>query len=213
MNPILNNSITHRLVLKPGEQDRKISFYGSYVSVLTNSSSSHNALVALNGGNTTEIIAGMGFPAVQLSEDRLSLVPAIFQYIEFSNPSDEEMDIRFTLSMGTPTDTRSVIQGYLQVDLSAPTVESLPVLDVATDGSTLAIPADAGRIKERILMNIGFTPIWWGDSNVKNNPAGEYGLPITPGGTAVVNCHGAIFVRAEGEGSKLAMNNILKVAL
>ncbi|MCF7847520.1 MAG: hypothetical protein K9M45_01620 [Kiritimatiellales bacterium] len=205
--PICNTQTQRTIVLAAGETDRRIRFFGSFISCLTNSSASYDVLVSINGGNTTALRAGTGFPVMRLSNDRSTLIPSTFQYVELSNPSGEEMTVEIILALGTPTDTRSVVQGYIQVDLSAPEISTAAAVTVQTAAHTV-LQSDA-RIKERVLQNNGDYPVWWGDEDT--NPATMKGIKINPGGMAVVNCWGSVYLKAEDGATVVSVNNILKV--
>jgi hypothetical protein len=194
------------LTLSPNEV-RRINFTGSFISILSNTTNI-DPIVSADNGTSTAIKAGVGLPAVQLSDDQTSLIPAVFRYVDFKNPSEnEEMTIVFLLSLGTALDTRAVIQGYLQMDLSAPIVQTSETLNVLTTEFSI-LPSNA-LVKERIVQNNGESPIWWGDVNT--DPATSRGLVINPGGSAVINCWGSVYFKAQYASSVLSVVNILKV--
>ncbi len=185
---------------------KRVNFTGSFISVLTNSLTL-DPIVSADSGTSTAIPAGIGLPAVRLSADGTTLIPAVFRYVEFHNPSpDQDMLITFSLALGTPLDTRAVVTGWLQMDLSAPALASPAAYAVATDAHTVL--ASNLLIKERIVQNNGDYPIWWGDENT--DPATKRGLCILPGGSAVINCWGAVYFMAEEAASVLSVVNILK---
>ena len=105
-------------------------------------------------------------------------------------------------------DTRTVVQGYIQMDLSAPKVQTGSALTVQTNAIS-TLPSNA-LIKERLVQNTGNYPIWWGDSSV--DPANGRGLAIYPQGTANINCWGEVCFKAEQGASRLSYVNVLKVA-
>lgn len=194
------------LVIAPNQTER-IIFVGSYISILTNTTTV-DVLVSADSGSTTPVKAGIGFPTMMLTPDGLSLIPAVFGYVEFTNPSDTEtMTIEYLLSLGPVDDTRTVVQGYIQMDLSAPGLSTPAALSVQT--GAFSILAANTLVKERIVQNNGEYPIWWGDSNT--DPATKRGLCILPGGSAVINCWGAVYFKAEEAASTLSVVNILKV--
>ncbi len=193
------------LTLEP-LQTRRVNFGGSFISILTNSLTL-DPIVSADSGTSTALPAGVGLPAMRLSADGTTLIPAVFRYVEFHNPSmDEYMQITFSIAMGTPIDTRAVVSGYLQMDLSAPAIASPVALAVETDAHTVL--ASNLLVKERLVQNNGDYPIWWGGANV--DPATKCGLCIMPGGSAVINCWGAIYFMAEEAASVLSVVNILK---
>lgn len=206
MNKLINLQMLQLpLTLAPGE-DRTINFTGSYVSILTNDITT-DPIVSADSGTSTSLRAGIGLPTVELSADGQTLIPAVFRYMNFKNPSlTETMNIVIVLALGTPLDTRAVVSGYLQMDLSAPALAAPAALAVETDAHTV-LPANL-LIKERIVQNNGDYPIWWGDENT--DPATKRGLCILPGGSAVINCWGAIYFMAEEAASVLSVVNILK---
>ncbi len=204
---ICNRQLSRKLTLAPN-QSKRIPFSGSYISILSNTATV-DALVSVDSGGTTPVKAGIGFPTVKQSPDKTSLIPSVFSYVDFINPSNSEtMVLEYTLALGELRDTRSVVQGYLQMDLSAPVIETPAALVVATDAFSI-LPSNT-LVKERIVQNTGDYPIWWGDENT--NPATGQGGVINPGGAAVINCWGVIYFKAEGGESRLSVNNILKVS-
>lgn len=194
------------LTLAPNETKR-VNFIGSYISVLSNNTTV-DVMVCADSGTTSAVKAGIGFPTVRLSEDQSTLIPSVFQYVEFTNPSNTEtMRIEYTLSLGTVLDTRAVVQGYLQMDLSAPRIETPAAVSVPHTAAVVI--ASDSRVKERIVTNTGDFPVWFGDSNV--NPDTKRGTPIYPQGIAVINCWGVVYFKAETSGSTISINNIIKV--
>jgi hypothetical protein len=205
--PANNNILSGKLILTPNETKR-VLFTGSYISVLTNTAS-RDVFVSANSGNFTQLKAGVGFPTVRISDDRTTHVPTLYNYVEFNNPSDTEtMTIEFLLSLGSVDDTRTVVQGYLQMDLSAPKLESPAALTVQTNALT-TLQSNA-LIKERIVQNTGDNPVWYGDEYV--DPANGRGIMIVPFGSASINCWGAVCFKAQGGASRISVVNILKVA-
>ena len=194
------------LTLAP-KDTRRVNFSGSFISILTNTLTI-DPIVSADGGSSSAIPAGIGLPAVRLSPDRTSLIPAVFKYLDFYNPSDEEMTITFSIAMGTPLDTRAVVTGYLQMDLSAPQLQTAAALTVETDAFTI-LPSN-NLVKERIVQNNGDNPVWWGD--VSTDPATKRGLVIYPDGAAVINCWGAVCFKAETGPTTVSVVNILKIA-
>lgn len=184
---------------------KRVNFSGSFVSILTNTLTI-DPIVSADGGSSSAIPAGIGLPAVRLSPDRTSLIPAVFKYLDFYNPADEEMTITFSIALGTPLDTRAVVSGYLQMDLSAPSMQTAAPLTVQTNAFSI-LPSSA-LIKERIVQNTGANPIWWGDADT--DPATGRGLVINPGGAAVINCWGAVYFKSQDGASRLSVVNIIK---
>jgi len=193
------------LTLSPQEV-RRINFTGSFISILSNTTNI-DPIVCADNGTSTALKAGIGLPAVEMSADMITHTPAVFRYVDFKNPSETEtMTIVFLLALGTALDTRAVVQGYLQMDLSAPILATPEPLDVPTDDFAI-LPANA-LVKERIVQNTGDYPIWWGDENT--DPETGRGLKIYPDGSAVINCWGAVYFKAEGTESRLSVVNVLK---
>lgn len=207
MKPLINiQQRSGRLTLDPNETKR-VHFTGSYISILTNNSAV-DVIVSADSGTSTPVKAGIGFPTVSLSADQTTHIPAVFAYVDFTNPSNwESLTIEYLLSLGTVQDTRSIIQGYIQMDLSAPEVQTMEALTVQTNSFSI-LPAST-LIKERIVQNTGNNPVWWGDSNT--DPASGRGLRVNPGGIAVINCWGAVYLKAETGPSRISAVNILKV--
>jgi hypothetical protein len=185
-----------------------VSFMGSYIVILTNTTLI-DVLVCVDQGTTCPVKAGIGFPTMRLSADKTTLIPSVFQLVEFTNSSDTEtMVIEYFLSLGPVSDTRTVVSGYLQMDLSAPKLQTAAALNVQTNVfSVLALNA---LVKERVVQNNGDAPVWWGDENT--DPATKRGLCIYPGGAAVINCWGAVYFKAEDAETTLSVVNVLKVA-
>lgn len=194
------------LILAPNETKR-VDFRASYISILSNSATA-DVLVCADSGLTSPMEANTGTQVIELTSDGRE-IPAIFSYIEFTNPSNvETMVIKYLLQLGRPDDSRTMIRGYLQMDMSAPVLETVAALAVPTDD--FAILAADTLVKERIVQNTGDYPIWWGDE--LTSAAAGRGLVINPGGSAVINCSGVICFIAEGGVSRLSVVNILKVA-
>jgi len=207
LNPALINQTQGKVVLLPNQAQR-VYYTGSYFSILTNSASV-DVIVSADSGSGSACKAGIGMPVVRLSADKLSIVPAIFEYLEFRNSSNTEiMEVEYLLSLGNADDTRTVVSGYLQMDLSAPALSTPEPLTVTTAAFSI-LPANA-LVKERIVQNTGDYPIWWGDENT--DPATGRGLVIYPDGSAVINCWGAVYFMAADGDSRLSVVNILKVA-
>lgn len=207
LNPALIQQTQGKVLLLPN-QARRVYYTGSYFSILTNTSTV-DVIVSANSGSSSPCKAGIGMPVVRLSEDRLSLVPAIFEFLEFRNPSNtEQMEVEYLISLGKADDTRTVVTGYLQMDMSAPKISTATPLEVPTDSMAVA-PANA-LVKERIVTNTGDYVVWFGDDTI--DPAQGRGTPLTPLSSASVNCWGAIHFMAEGGTGRISINNILKVA-
>jgi hypothetical protein len=208
MKPLINIQQRSGLLALSPNETRRINFTGSYISILTNNTTI-DVLVSADSGTSAPVKAGIGFPTVSLSADQSTHVPAVFAYVDFTNPSNSEtMTVEYLLSLGQVQDTRTVVTGYLQMDLSAPVLQAMAALTVQTNSLSM-LPASA-LIKERIVQNTGEYPLWWGDANI--DPATGRGLVINPGGAAVINCWGAVYFKAEGGASRLSVVNILKVA-
>jgi hypothetical protein len=194
------------LTLAPNETQR-VNFRASYISILSNSATA-DVLVCADSGLTSPMEANTGTPVVEIGPDGKEQ-SAIFSYVEFTNPSNvETMVVKYLLQLGRPDDSRTMIRGYLQMDLSAPVMQTFPSLAVTTEDYSI-LPADAA-VKERIVQNTGDNPIWWGDENT--DPATGRGLVLNPGGSAVINCSGVVCFISEGGESRLSIVNILKVA-
>lgn len=202
------------LQLVPGET-KSIPFVGSYVGIILNDMT-YDPVVSVDNGMSTTIRAGMGFPTKALSDDGKTLIEAVFSSVQFHNPSKTEtMNIVYIVSLGTPTDTRSVVQGYLQMDLSAPALQTVAKLSVVAPADPenilpaeySVLPANA-LVKERLVQNNGDNPIWWGDANT--SPFLKRGIALNPGGAAIINCWGSVYFIAEGAASTLSVVNILK---
>ena len=196
-----------RLTIGPNLTER-VSFVGSYISILTNTTTV-DVLVSADSGMVSAVKAGIGFPTMQPTADGQSLIPALFSYVEFTNPSNTEtMTIEYLLSLGPVDDTRTVVQGYIQMDLSAPALQTVGAMTVQTNA--FSILQGNALVKERIVQNTGNFPIWWGDSNT--DPENARGLVIYPQGSAVINCWGAVHFKAQDGASRLSVVNVLKVA-
>ena len=191
MKPLINiQQRSGKLILSPNET-RRVNFTGSYISILTNDTNI-DVIVSADNGTSTQVKAGIGFPTVSLSADQSTHIPAVYAYVDFTHPSNgETMTIEYLLSLGPVQDTRTIVQGYLQMDLSAPSLQTSAALTVQTNAFSV-LPA-SNLIKERIVQNTGNFPIWWGDS--ETNPATGRGLVINPGGAAVINCWGAVYFK------------------
>jgi hypothetical protein len=206
-NPALVQQTQGKVLLRPN-QAQLVYYTGSYFSILTNTASV-DVIVSADRGSSSACKAGIGMPVVRLSEDRMSLVPAIFESLEFRNPSDtEQMEVEYLISLGQADDTRTVVSGYLQMDLSAPKIATVEPLAVAVDEFSI-LPANS-LIKERLLQNTGLNAVWFGDEDT--DPATGRGNRIDAGGSATINCWGAIHLKAENAATRVSVVNILKVA-
>lgn len=201
---IANQVRTGELTLTPGERKR-VPFRGSYIAIFTNDTA-RDVLVSIDSGITTPVKAGTGFPTVKLSEDKTTHIPATFQYVDFINPADTDMTVEYILSLGELNDTRSVITGSLQVDLSAPYLETIEPLTVQVD--EVSILAANALVKERCIQNTGVNPVWYGDDSV--DPATGRGNVLYPQGSAIVNAWGAIYFKAEYGETRVSINEVRK---
>ncbi len=203
--PISNQQRAGHLTI-PARSSEIVPFRGSYISVFTTTSSS-DVWVSPDNGIANPLKAGTGYSTVRLSKDKTTHVPAVFTSVTFKNMTDADMTIEYVLSLGPVSDTRSVVQGYVQVDLSAPVIETPAAITVAIDAFTI-LPANA-LIKERIVQNTGEYPVWWGDDST--DPAAGRGNVIYPGGAATINCWGIIYFKAQEGESRISINHINKV--
>jgi hypothetical protein len=203
--PISINQTQGAVTIRPNGTER-IIFQGSYFSILSNNTM-HDVIVSADSGLASPCKAGIGMPTMRLSADGTSLEPAVFHYLDFRNPSNNEsMTIEYLIVLGTADDTRSVISGYLQMDLSAPALETAAALTVQEHAFSV-LPASV-LVKERIVQNNGDYPIWWGDEHT--DPANKRGLVLLAGGSAVINCHGSVYFKAQDGASTLSVINVLK---
>ena len=201
------NQQTRKITLAPLEV-KEIPFTGSYISILSNTSPSTDVIVRADDGSQTPCKAGVGFPTVQLSPDRMTHIPAVFKKISFSNPSSTEtITIEYLLSLGEVNDTRTVVQGYIQMDLSAPKIITPSPLLIPEFGHKILSPDM--YVKERIITNTGGATVWFGDENV--NAVEGRGTPIFNRQSFTINCHGAIYFQSEGGAGKISINNIYKI--
>ena len=206
MNSVTNHPFRTKISLGPNEP-KKISFTGSYVAILSNTASV-DPLISIDQGLTFPMEAGTGLPTVRLSEDGQTLVPAIFKSVTFINSSNSEtMVIDIQMSLGPMTDTRSLISGFVQVDLSAPFCDT-PAPIAVPDNAFRVLAANV-LVKERIIQNNGNAPVWWGGEDI--DPAAMRGTKLNPGGSAVINCWGVVYLKAEAGGTIVSVNNIQKV--
>lgn len=194
-----------KLFLAPGKTER-VEYRASYIAI-TGNSTNNDVLVSADSGSTSAIEVNTGFPTVVIQPDG-TVVEAMFSYVDFTNPSDTEpMEINYLLCLGRPDDNRTQIRGYIQMDLSAPRINSAASLAVPSNARVIA-PADA-RVKERLVQNSGACVVWWGDETV--SAADARGNFINPGSSSTINCWGAVHFIAEGEDGRISINNILKV--
>jgi len=209
-----NQQLPWTFTLLPGSQKR-INYTGSYFALQLNDTTV-DPIVSFDSGVAFPVKAGTGFPTVQFNADKSSTIPAIFHYVEITNPSNTEtMTLTVLVCLGGLDDTRSIISGYIQIDLSAPGMQVPAALAVAAPADPediqpeeySVLPANA-LAKERIVQNNGDYPIWWGDENI--SPFSKRGIVINPGGSAVINCWGAVYFIAEDAASTLSVVNILK---
>lgn len=205
MKLISINQKQEKLTIPPNSHE-DIDFVGSYIAILTNSTSS-DVLVCADRGMTSPVKAGLGFPTMELDQETGKLFHVAYSTVRFINPTAEPMTIEYLLSLGPVNDTRSIIQGFIQVDLSAPAIETPGAIAVGV-GAAAVVPSDM-RVKERVIQNTGDFIIWYGGASV--DPATKAGNFIYPGGSATVNCWGAVYLRAEGGASTASMNNTIKV--
>jgi hypothetical protein len=207
MNPVLIQQRQGKVTIKPNQSER-IFFSGSYFSILSNTTTV-DVIVSAESGSSSPCKAGVGMPTVRFAEDGTTLIPAVFTFLDFRNSSNTEtMTVEYLIVLGSADDTRTVVSGYLQMDLSAPKIETSAALTVQTNAFAI-LPANA-LIKERLIQNTGDYPIWWGDDNT--DPANGRGLKIEVGGFATINCWGAVHFKAEEGASRLSVVNVLKVA-
>ena len=202
---IANQQKSGKITLKPNERKR-VPFSGSYIAIFTNDTT-RDVIVSIDSGITNPVKAGTGYPTVKLSADRTSYEPAIFSYVDFINPADVDMTVEYILSLGQLNDTRSVVQGYLQMDLSAPRIET-PVALSVSDSALTVLAADTS-VKERLAQNTGANPVWWGGADI--DPATGRGNVIYPGGSATINCWGEVYFQSEDGPSRISINEIKKV--
>lgn len=194
-------------VLIPANRTVPINISGSFLKVLR-STSETDMIYSFDHGTATEIPVGVGIPTVKYDPATGDMDPAIFNSIQVQNPTPTDVTVTLSVSMGEPSDSRSFIEGWVQIDSSAPMVDTPAAVAVGTDPQAPTILLGSNLLKERIVSNTGDFTIWWGDENV--DPATKRGLPIYPGGTAVINCRGAIYLLAEDGASTLSMNNVMK---
>jgi len=189
-------------------KSKRVPFVGSFISVRSNTAT-QDVIVSADSGASTPLPSGMGIPTVRLSDDETTHVPAVFSYVDFYNPSGTEtMTIGYVLSLGVPTDSNIVVQGYLQIDQSAPKIETAAALTVPNDGEPAVLQADR-NIKERLVTNVDQAIVWFGDETV--DPDTFRGTPIQPDGVATIPCWGAVHFKASGAPGKVAVNNIKKI--
>jgi hypothetical protein len=208
INPVALNVRQAKVTIKPNGAEQ-VDFTGAYFAILTSSSTAHDVIVSLDGtSNASPIKAGIGIATTRLSQDKTTTEPAIFRQIEFRNPSDSEaITIEYLISLSPADDTRTVVQGYLQMDLSAPKIETAAPLLIPINGF-VTISSDV-LVKERLLTNIGESTIWFGDETV--NAMDGRGTPIFRRGYYTLNLHGKVCLQAQESTGKLAVNNIRKM--
>ncbi len=204
--PISNNQKFGKVTVS-AQSEKEVPFLGSYVAIFSNTAST-DVLISMDNGISNFIKAGTGYPVVRLSPDKKTYEPATFNKVRFHNTSDESMTIEYVLSLGPITDTRAVIEGFLQVDLSGSSVSTPAPLAVGTDPANPSVLAANALVKERLVVNTGDYTIWWGDSSV--NPAAGRGTPIFPSGSVSLSCHGVIYFVAQDADSTLSINEIMK---
>ena len=205
--PISNQQQSRELTIPP-QSERRIPFIGSYIAVLSNTAGK-DVWVSADDGIENPIKKGTGYPCVRLSNDGTTYEPAVYNRVTFFNRTDEPMTIEYILSLGPVTDTRAVIQGWLQVDSSGSGLESLPIIDVE-DSDAVQMLAYNDNVRERIIYNAGPYTVWVGGPTVRTSPAGTMGLPIFKRGSITVASRAAVYFRAEGGASKICVNQTLK---
>lgn len=204
---IANQQQSGKITLQPNQRKR-VPFRGSYLAIFTNNTT-RDVIVSIDSGISNSVKAGTGYPTVRLSADRETYEPSIYSYVDFINPADVPMTVEYVLSLGELNDTRSVVQGYLQMDLSAPMINTPAARVVSADPTLKTIINANALVKERIVQNTGLYPVWWGDDNV--DPATGRGGVIYPQGVATINCWGLIYFQAEGGDSRISINEIHKI--
>ena len=206
MKPISNQRRDVRVTIPPKGSTKGYRFPGSYLTCLTNTTTA-DVLCSVDDGPLFPLRAGTGLPTVRRSEDGTTHEPAIYSVVTFDNPTDEYMTVEVVLSLGAIQDTRAVVQGYIQVDLSAPIIDTPAAYTVKTDVKTII--ASNALLKERMLQNNGDFPVWVGDENV--NPSEKRGLRIVPNGMANFNCWGAVYMLAELGETTISILEVRKV--
>ncbi|MBN2684400.1 MAG: hypothetical protein JXR40_03905 [Pontiellaceae bacterium] len=203
--PISNQQQSRELTI-PAHGEKTIPFIGSYVAVLSNTGAG-DVLVSMDNGISNFIKAGTGYPCVRLSQDKTTYEPAVYKRVVFENRTDYPMTIEYILSLGPVTDTRAVIQGWLQVDLASPSMQTPSALSVGPD-EFVVLPLNA-LVKERLIQNNGSYPVWWGADDAIG-PDTKRGLCLYPGSNATINCSGAIYFKAQDGVTFVSINQMMK---
>lgn len=155
--PICNQQRPIKYTLQPDES-KVWNVRGSYVAVLTNTST-RDLKLKLDGGLSNFIKTGTGYPAVRLAQTKDTYEPAVFTQVEFENVTDEAMTFEAVISLGPVNDTRALIMGSVQVDLSAPIIDT--PLPVTVEADVPTILASNAMLKARVIQNQSdFDNLW-----------------------------------------------------
>jgi len=200
-----NQVYSGKLTLSPGER-RTIKVLGTHIRIL--SSTSETALLVGVGGAEWHMGAGQGMPVVNITPDGQTRLQ-LYREVSFYNYTvGETITVEFALSLGELNDSAANIRGSVQIDPSGPMIDTPASHVVGTDAFTV-LQADA-RIKERFLQNNGMNPVWWGGEDL--DPDTGRGIQIFPDSHAIINCWGAVYLKATGGETTLSINNVLKVS-
>lgn len=101
MMPISNQQKSGRITIKANDAVN-IPFFGSFVAILTNNTTV-DVLVSMDDGMESPLRAGAGIKAVRLTDDRRSLIPAVFNRVTFRNTLSVAMTIEYMVSLGEST--------------------------------------------------------------------------------------------------------------
>lgn len=135
------------------------------------------------GGETFQVLP-KGI-AVELPEDEK------FLDLRFKQLSGAAQSFDFVITSGKVFDSRLVLQGSLDVNISANSNES-PEEASITDTASIAVAADS-TCREVILQNNGSNDCWIGDSNVDGSS--RRGYKLESGSSVIITSGGAIYAR------------------
>ena len=116
-NMPISNQQSSRKITIPAGREKTISFQGSYIAVLSNSTST-DVHVSADNGIVSPVRAGSGYDCVRSTPDNSTHIPAVYKRVTFSNPlEDTVMVVEYVLSKGH-VDLPSIINGYLYVNVA-----------------------------------------------------------------------------------------------
>lgn len=196
--PISNQQRNRKITLQPGA-DKEIRFRGSYIAVLSNSTSV-DVHISADNGIVSPVRAGSGFECVRSTADGGTHIPAVYKSVTFSNPlQDTVMVVEYVLARGR-VDLPSIINGYLHVNAAGlPDPQGLQVADT---GSGLSIPLYNYCMGVMIYVDaVAAVKLYVNGNLITRRPADTTcGLPLR-------NC--TLVIKGDGQNANVAVTPII----